>query len=609
MNKYISILLTLGLGLSFTSCEDTLDVLPKHQVDMQDYFKTPTELELFSNPYYNNILPKEPFSEQNDQLIQRTLSDILIGGTNRSVPQKDGCWDNDDWWADLRRINTLLDNAERCSDKDAVVKYSAVSRFFRAYVYFKFIRRYGDVPWYEHELGSSDPDLFKPRDSREFVMTKMLEDIDYAIENLPAKKDEKDNPFRVTKGAALALKAQFCLYEGTWRKYHGLTFEEHDYNFYLKTAADAATELMNRNEYRIKRISGKPETDYRDLFTQEVADADEYILAICASAEPALSGSRHNSNAFTLKPTQGRPGITRKHICSYLMKDGSRFTDKPGWQTMQFAEEMKDRDPRLQQTVRGLNYTRIGSTKVEATDLIMTTTGYQPIKFVQARNTPGSSNDNDAIGSSTNDMPVYRYAEVLLILAEAKAELGTLNQTDLDKTVNVLRDRVGMPHLKMDDANANPDPYLAGAEYGFPNVNGANKGVILEIRRERGIELIMEGRRLDDLFRWKAGKCLDQPLSGVYFPGPGKYDFTGDGKADVAIYEAEQGKPTGVAAAYEIGSDLFLSEGNRGYFDWHTGMKTKRYGFNEERDYLYPIPSDQISVNKNLIQNPGWSSK
>lgn len=604
MKKIIPILLTLGLGLSFTSCEDSLDVSPKDRLDMTQYFKTSTDLELFSNPYYNDILPKQPFTQQSDVLVTRTLSDVMMGGLKRFVPSTDGYWKSNQSWKDLRRINTLLDNAEKCDDEAAVIKYTAVSRFFRAYLYFELIRRYGDVPWYEHELGSADPDLYKPRDSREYVMTKILEDVDYAIANLPSKKEETDAPFRATIGAALALKAQMCLYEGTWRKYRNLNLEGNDYNYYLRLAAEAAQQLMDRKEYSIKRIAGKINTDYRDLFVQEVADKDEYILAICSSAEPALAGSRNNANAFTLMATQGRPGFTRKFICSYLMKDGSRFTDKPGWQTMEFVDEMKDRDPRLAQTVRGLNYTRINDNTVLAPDLDLTTTGYQPIKFVQAKYS--GSNDNDRVDCSTNDMPVFRYAEVLLILAEAKAELGTLTQDDLDNTINVLRDRVGMSHLVLSNANANPDSYLTSAETGYPNVTGANAGVILEIRRERAIELAMEGTRLDDLFRWKAGKCIDQNIYGVYFPGPGSYDMTGDGKPDVGIYEAGQAKPAGVKATFQIGKDIFLTDGNKGYFDWHTGMKSERYGFNEDRDYLYPIPSNELSANPALKQNPGW---
>ena len=137
-------------------------------------------------------------------------------------------------------------------------------------------------------------------------------------------------------------------------------------------------------------------------------------------------------------------------------------------------------------------------------------------------------------------MPVFRYAEVLLDYAEAKAELGELTQGDLDISVNLIRARVGMPSLDMAAANANPDPYLMSSETGYPNVSGANKGVILEIRRERAIELFQEGYgRYFDLMRWKAGYCLNQPFYGMYIPGPGEYSFGDDSK-----YTFYVGSPT-----------------------------------------------------------------
>ncbi|MCD7795652.1 MAG: RagB/SusD family nutrient uptake outer membrane protein, partial [Alistipes sp.] len=203
--------------------------------------------------------------------------------------------------------------------------------------------------------------------------------------------------------------------------------------------------------------------------------------------------------------------------------------------------------------------------------------------------------------------PVYRYAEVLLNYAEAKAELGTLTQADLDISVNEIRDRVGMPDLDMTKANANPDRYLSSEEYGFTNVNGTNKGVILEIRRERAIELMQEGFRFDDLVRWKAGYCIDQPITGMYFKGPGEYDLSGDGKTDLILYAEGTAKPdagTGVMV-YQIGEEITLSDGNRGYLSYHKNVE--RTKFNEERDYLYPIPTDERSLNKNLTQNPGWA--
>lgn len=597
MKKIIPAIFALCLG--FASCEDAMDLQPKNKLTGDDYFKNKNDLEMFTDPLYNNLPDKEPFSEQSDQLVQQSLSSIMQGGSRRTVPASGGGWS----WGNLRRINTLLGNVDKCSDAEAVAKYSAVARFFRAFFYYEKVKRFGDVPWIDKELFSSDPELYNPRDSREFIMTKMIEDIDFAIANLPAKKDEKDAPFRLTKGAALALKAQFCLFEGTYRKYHGISYEEHDYNYYLRLAAEAAEALMNRNEYKLYN-TGKPEADYQNLFVSEVANPDEYIFAI--SFQAAIDGNQHNSNAFTLVATQGRPGFTRKFVNTYLMKDGSRFTDRNGWQATEFKDEVTGRDPRLTQSIRGLGYHRIGQKDILPADLELTITGYQPIKFVQDPTLNGGQIDRN--DRSTCDLPVYRYAEVLLNFAEAKAELGTLTQDDLDKSVNLIRKRAGMPDLSLANSNANPDPYLTSAATGFPNVQGANAGVILEIRRERGIELVMEGFRIDDLFRWRCGKCLDQEITGMYFHGPGEYDLSGDGKANVILFANGANKPEAPSGVlvYELEKDIFLSDGNRGYYDYHRGVKSERYGFNEERDYLYPIPADELGMNPNLVQNPGW---
>ena len=203
---------------------------------------------------------------------------------------------------------------------------------------------------------------------------------------------------------------------------------------------------------------------------------------------------------------------------------------------------------------------------------------------------------------------------MLLNYAEAKAELGTLEQGDLDISINLLRDRAGiMSGLDMSAANANPDKYLMwqpglenSEQTGYPGVSGDNMGVILEIRRERTIELLMEGFRFYDLCRWKAGACIDEPIYGMYFTGAGEYDLTGDGKTDLILVANGASKPAdqeGVAV-YELGSDIFLTEGDHGYVNRHQNVT--RNGFNEERDYLYPIPLDELSLNENLTQNPGW---
>ena len=587
--------LTLTVGLS--AC-DVLDLEPKDRVTQFDYFKTANDLELFSNPFYNNLLDKEPFDEQSDLLVQNTLSAILFGGSHRTVPESGGGWS----WTDLRRMNTLLEYADMCEDKEAVTKYTAVTRFFRAFFYFEKVKRFGDVPWYDIQLGSADELLYKPRDSRELILTKMLEDIDYAI-NSGGLTESAADPYHVNKWAALALKAQFCLYEGTYRKYHNLNLDGHDANFYLDLAAKAALEIIEKGPYKLYQ-TGHPEKDYlTHFFAQKDASPEEYILAI--KFDYAI-GARHNASAYTLLPTQGRPGLTRKFINTYLMDNGTAFTDKPGWQEMQFIEETDGRDPRLAQSIRTPGYTRIGARRVQGPDVGVTITGYQPVKFVQDPTSSGGQIDRN--DRWTCDMPVFRYGEVLLIYAEAKAELGSLSPDDLNITVNEIRSRVGMPALTMRDLDKQPDWYLSSEEYGYPNVTGSNEIVnaILEIRRERTVELIQEGFRLQDLYRWKAGYCIDQAISGMYFPGPGEYNLAGKETADLILRQGQTKPQAGEGVSvYELGSDIILSEGAQRAMSALAKPEIRALRSTRNAITSTRFPAASVRSTPNLTQNPG----
>jgi len=328
------------------------------------------------------------------------------------------------------------------------------------------------------------------------------------------------------------------------------------------------------------------------MFCADNAKTTEVVLARAYNFE-GLQLS--HSVQFSIANLQ--MGFTRRFMNHYLMTDGTRFTDKQGYETMFYTEEVKDRDPRLQQTVLCPNYIQKGETTVTANDLTAYC-GYRPIKFVGTK-------DHDGAAKSTSDWPLMRAAEVYLNYAEAKAELGTLKQEDLDISINKIRERAKMPDLILTDANNNPDPYLGTC---YPNVEqGANKGVILEIRRERTIELVMEGLRQWDLFRWKEGKQMFNqyiPYYCIYIPGVGTYDMDGDGKPDLEIYETTA--TSQCDNKKKLDKDIYLSNGTSGYI---IGFPKVTYGndWKEERDYLWPIPADQRVLTQGILtQNPGW---
>lgn len=600
MKKYLLTLLISAFALS--SC-DFLDRNPKDKLSPENFFRNEQDFMLFSNSFYDNLFDKEPFQKQSDIIFQKgTISDELLGSTARIVPTGAG---KGGWsWGQLRKINTMLGNMHKCPDESVVTKYTALGRFFRARFYYEKVKRFGDVPWYDRELGSSDPDLYKPRDSREFIMSKMLEDIDYAIDNLT----EQVSTYRVNRWAALMLKAQFCLYEGTYRKYHGLSFDGGlTADQYLELAYKAAAEIMNDGPYSLSK------KDYGELFRQVDADKDEVILAI--NMEDGIA--THNATGYCLMNTAGCPGFSKKFIDSFLMKDGTRFTDKEGWETMPFVEQMKDRDPRLGMITRLPSHVRQDAAKtVYGPDITMTATGFQFDKFVMSTDYPTAGRAD----MSFNDIPVYRLAEAYLIYAEAKAELGIFEQADAEISINLLRRRAGME--KMNVSSLTVDQFLVSEKYGYTNLaktSPSNLALLLEIRRERTIELVMEASsRWDDIVRWKEGHCFEQPLYGMYFDGPGEYDITGDGQADLCLYATSK-KPDGYPTDFlciqiqEIEIDgknvpysdgIVLSEGTKGFVDMY---RTRTRSFDQNRDYLYPIPTEDRLRNPNLAQNPGWN--
>jgi hypothetical protein len=587
MKRY-KLLLAFVVSVSaiLASCnKDFLDQPAEDQVEAEFFFNTAKDLEVATNDFYTMLATTSVYSDDaaSDNIVPLITADRVRG--NRIVPTASG---SGGWsWGRLRDINYFLANYHKVKDEDAKAKYSGIARFFRAYFYYTKVKTFGDVPWYNKVLSADDPDLYKPRDSRILVMDSVMADIDYAIENIPAEKQLS----KITKYTALLLKARIALFEGTFRKYHGIAGYEH----FLTEAADAANTLMLSGAYTLYKTGGK-DNAYRDLFARNNQDDVETILS--ADFEPSLQ--THNLGYLMTSPTAGAWGLTKDLVNSYLMTDGTPFTNQANYKTKGYYEEFQNRDPRLAQTTAGPSFRVKGETANEPVTLNLTTTGYRVIKALPTRDQWGITGYFDVI--------IFRYAEALLIFAEAKAELNTLSQLDLNNSINLLRSRVEMPPLNLLTANANPDPYQ---EAMYPNVEGPNKGVILEIRRERRIEMFNEGLRWDDLMRWKAGLKLTQPMVGIYFSGTGPFDFTGDGNADVFVHTGStSGAPSSVTSFINIQQRTLrnpingLPNSSAGNLD----PFTQGGAFNELRDYLAPIPLEDIKLNPKLIQNPKWDN-
>lgn len=578
--KKINLILITYTALLAASCnKNILDTTAKDQIDAEKFFNNATDLQVYTNFFYEMLPNIVVYTDDTytDNAVQLNVSDRVKG--SRIVPASKA---NTNWnWENLRSINYFLEHYQKCPDQAAKLKYGGIARFFRAYFYFDKVKTYGDVPFYNKVMTADDPDLFKGRDSRKLVMDSVLDDINYAVANIP--KEIQVN--QVTKYTALILKARICLFEGTFRKYHQLG----DHEKFLNEAASAADELIMANAYKLLTTGGANNA-YRELFARNDQDATETILA--RDYNPTFG--RHGLSYLMTAPTAGVYGINKDMIDSYLMKDGTRFTDQPGYATKGFYDEMQNRDPRLTQTTPGPDFTAYKETTREPVNLNISGTGYRIIKALATKDQWGAT-------SSFNDIILFRYAEALLVLAEAKAELGTLTQADLDRSINKLRERAGMPNLSLADANTNPDNFL---EEMYPNVDqGANKGVILEIRRERRIELFNEGLRWDDLMRWKEGKKVEKPILGMYFPSLGAFDFNNDGKADVFLHNGNAGgAPPGTSSIINVNQKR-LTNTTSGYFNPLYNSPGK---FDEEKDYYYPIPLEEITLNPNLKQNPYW---
>lgn len=583
MKKSILIILVqLLVAIAFTSCDEFLETEPIDKLVPNTFFQSEKDLQLYTNSFYQRMIPGGLEVVQSDELgefTSKNQSPTFIAGSYSSV--NEGAWS----WTDLRNINYFLENYNKdVIPEEARNHYAGIARFFRAWFYFEKVKRYGDVPWYDKTLDTSDEEgLYKPRDPRELVMENVMADLNFAVENI---RDTKDNSASlITRQVALAFKSRVALFEGTFRKYHTEMGLSGSAEGFLREAADAAKIVMDAGQYTIYN-TGSPGSDYRTLFISENPVNTEVMLAVVYNN--ALRRWHNITWKFNSATYGARWGLNKQFINTYLMRDGSRFTEQSGFDEKVFVEEMTNRDHRLAQTVRSLGYTRSDGSAAPP-NFGYTYTGYHILKF--------SLDDKryDGISEAYNSISLIRYAEVLLNYAEAKAELGEFDESVWNSTIAPLRERAGVDPA----VPASADSYLQ-AVY-FPEISDK---YLLEVRRERGIELCYEGLRYDDLMRWKKGSLVEMSWKGIYVPALDKpMDLDGNGTPDVSFVESVPAtKVPGVIYFIIDGSASQLSEGTKGHLIWRDDEDREF----PDKKYLHPISNTDIVLNPNLEQNPGW---
>ncbi len=541
----------LTTALLYSACKK-IDRLPETQIPDTGFWNSENDLISATNRLYQE-LDGDWVDNRADDAVNTSPNTVSTGA--RSVPNTSADWN--DRYDEIFTANNILEKGLKAKVTDAVRnRYFAEARFFRAYAYFKLLKIYGDVPLLLKTLSVTSPELYMGRTPRAQVIQQIYDDLDFAAAWLPTRATLPAVQWgRVTKSSALALKARAALYEGTRGKFHGNVA---DWQSHLTIAIDAATKVMAEGHTLF--------ANYGNLFVQAgegQANSENILVKIYGvSNSNLLLGHNHSRNL-----ENGQLAPTRNLLRQYLYSDGLPAFNVDGTtpsatRSASFVPEanetsyntiLDNRDPRV-----SFSYFRAGDVAYQGPWIPKTSLG---IRTAIAPKKGFNTIDQTITNAATVDRILIRYAEVLLTLAEAKFELnGTISDADLNITINALRTRVGFA------------PKLTNA---FVTAN--NLSMREEIRRERTVELAMEGFRYDDLVRWKTAETiLPKDLLGAKFIAA---EWVGTNQNSLTL----------------TADNILRVE--------PASTRT----FRIDRDYLYPVPLNEISLSKgNVVQNPNW---
>ncbi|RPE12543.1 RagB/SusD family nutrient uptake outer membrane protein [Chitinophaga lutea] len=580
---WAALLLTTGIT---SSCKkDYLERKPLTQVSNDEYWKTADDLDKYVLQFYTTF----PVIESVGSYTGLTSWDAVRGADTQISGTASTMWNGarapvtsgGNWtWTDIRNVNTFFENYRKCKDPfERYQQYVGEAHFFKAKLYFDKVLAYGDVPWYDKPLGMDSDELYKARDVRTAVVDSILSNLDQAIVYLASLKTLPGGSNRLSKEAALLFKSRVALFEGSWQKYHkGTEFATPgaDHDKYFRIARQAAEELMKPAYKTGIYTSAGPGEDYNRMFSLTDQGGNPEVL-LWKKFDRTLNMG-HSYQIYVSDRTAGI-AVTMGQVEHYLDKNGAPYDYMTLSKTVKgskfLARIAQDCDPRLSQLIWIPNMVMWDNSYgkgvfskpfLDKSGEYLNNTGFQ----IRKGNDPKDPQAGSGVAWNTNSITasiVFRYAEVLLNYAEATAELG--EAVDYNRSINLLRRRSGMP-----DFRVNPDPYRSRyADYGYPLSDELH-----EIRRERTVELAAEGFRYDDLRRWAAHKLM----AGKRPKG----------------YPLDLTEWTGQKINYQVDAD--------GLIDPFVKQLPTGYRFNARRDYLECIPTNEITLNKNLKQNPGW---
>ena len=591
----------LAAGLTFTSCSDFLDREPITNPNSTTFLSTQSQVENYINGLYPQLPSLGKFGmgvrgeEKNSDNIVSEKYDTRLNGESTLF---DGTMDWENGFKYVRNVNYFFDNyrvdEESLGLSDDLKSLKGEAHFLRAYWHFFLLKKFGNIPYIESLLDANATigQLQIPALPRNEVAKKILADLETAKSMLHPRS--KFQGLRINKEAAMVLAMNVALYEGSWEKYHAndaFAPATNESDYFFSEVVKIGDELFTQNIslYSEKNAEGE-EVGFEKLFnSKDLSNMDEVLFwkkySDADGVFHALSGLLGGGVVDQDAPA----GVTQELIDNFLYKNGTAINPKDS-KFKDFNKTFENRDPRLSQMIMNsgakFRSTAKGSKPMLVKEYVEEEDDIINPPFLagdgQSRSITGyhirlGIDTTYVEGNGETALPIIRYAEGLLAYAEAKAELNACTDEVLEKTIKPLRERSGVTYVKP----ASIDPNFTDFGYGLtPELQ--------EIRRERRSELSLQGFRFDDLMRWRADKLI------VGKRGKGAYL----GKESILYKSFSPEKVKIVDERALVGSD--------GWLDPLSQLLPRGYQFNPARDYLLPIPPTELSLNKKLVQNPGW---